>query len=760
MAEIVIKLVNGELAGKTMQDINKAVRDANKELSKAAVGTDAWVKAHAKLEDAKKLQADLKTQIDGTSKASDALKSAFGGVLSQIPGFGALGGFLSQAQGGVGGLTSGFGMLKGAIAATGFGLLLLLVAGLISAFSKFTPVIDKVEQILSGISAVVSELTQRLQTLGSGLWDIITNTPGGVDKLKSSFDGLGESITEAYNAGVELKMLQQDLDDLNRGIAISNAKQEAQVDRLILASKNQSAAIRERMALLQQARVIAEDNFAANDELDKKNLEALIREAQMNSKLNEDQILALAEGTLAQEEEYAKRGTISDELLQKITDAQVKVIQNEGENNLLLQKIINQESKIREQAEAERKKAADEEKKRQEELRKAEEERIKALAAAYRNYEDQKVQLIENARDRELVQIELATAREIEAIMESGILIAERTAAAQELARQKKDEVNKKWDAKELADNLARLDLELATEQNALNEKILARQITEQDFAMQSAQNVIDWEKKKLDLIRAAHGEESAQYQSAYAALLQHQREFSDATVAQQKKTADQMAQAVVGIASTFGGVFSTLASEYEQGTQQWKNFAIAAATMSAIQGAINAYTSAAAIPYVGTILAPIAAATALAAGFAQVKKIQNTKATPPAKKELGGPLYGPRHSQGGIPIEAEGGEFIFSRKATAAIGVDTLNRINNYHTRKFALGGPVNPFQDRPSVTRNGGGAPSFNSSPSQEKPAWVDDIIAAQDRRMDRIKVTNVVSETEEGIKTINQIKEEADV
>ena len=51
--------------------------------------------------------------------------------------------------------------------------------------------------------------------------------------------------------------------------------------------------------------------------------------------------------------------------------------------------------------------------------------------------------------------------------------------------------------------------------------------------------------------------------------------------------------------------------------------------------------------------------------------------ATKPPVFEAGGLVGGRRHSQGGTMIEAEQGEFVMSRNAVQAIGVETLNQMN-----------------------------------------------------------------------------------
>lgn len=47
------------------------------------------------------------------------------------------------------------------------------------------------------------------------------------------------------------------------------------------------------------------------------------------------------------------------------------------------------------------------------------------------------------------------------------------------------------------------------------------------------------------------------------------------------------------------------------------------------------------------------------------------------SKMEQGGLVGGRRHSQGGTIIEAEQGEFVMSRRAVQAVGIETMNRIN-----------------------------------------------------------------------------------
>ena len=64
-------------------------------------------------------------------------------------------------------------------------------------------------------------------------------------------------------------------------------------------------------------------------------------------------------------------------------------------------------------------------------------------------------------------------------------------------------------------------------------------------------------------------------------------------------------------------------------------------------------------------------AALIAAQGAMQIKTIKSQK------YQYGGLVGGRRHSQGGTMIEAEQGEFVMSREATEAVGIENLNRMN-----------------------------------------------------------------------------------
>lgn len=98
----------------------------------------------------------------------------------------------------------------------------------------------------------------------------------------------------------------------------------------------------------------------------------------------------------------------------------------------------------------------------------------------------------------------------------------------------------------------------------------------------------------------------------------------------------------VAKYSSMLGQTTDDLKTALGEGNKAYKAFAIANAIMNTYQGAVAAFQSAAAIPIVGWIAAPVAAAAAVAAGLANVAKIRSAR-------EQGGSL-----AAGGIAMVGE----------------------------------------------------------------------------------------------------------
>lgn len=146
------------------------------------------------------------------------------------------------------------------------------------------------------------------------------------------------------------------------------------------------------------------------------------------------------------------------------------------------------------------------------------------------------------------------------------------------------------------------------------------------------------------------------------------------------------------------------------------KKLQIANATIQMFQSAIGAFSSLIATPFVGPIIAPIAAAAAIALGIANINKIKSTQyessggggaaAAPQAAPNLGqnyeqgGLIGGRRHAQGGTIIEAEAGEAIMTRGAVTMFQplLSAMNQMGG--GTSFSQGAAGQAGYDNPRVT------------------------------------------------------------
>ena len=174
----------------------------------------------------------------------------------------------------------------------------------------------------------------------------------------------------------------------------------------------------------------------------------------------------------------------------------------------------------------------------------------------------------------------------------------------------------------------------------------------------------------------------------------------------------------LTGISETLGGLEQAFGEAFEASGKKIKAFfllqkaaAIAQTIISTYQGAQSAYKSALEIPIVGKFLAPIAAATAVAAGLARVATIRAQTFA------MGGPVEGssPTKVSDNIPAMLTAGEFVHPVKTVQHYGAGAMEAIRKRMVPKsllqdfiaptikrnygyaFQAGGPVRPGRNIP---------------------------------------------------------------
>jgi hypothetical protein len=231
------------------------------------------------------------------------------------------------------------------------------------------------------------------------------------------------------------------------------------------------------------------------------------------------------------------------------------------------------------------------------------------------------------------------------------------------------------------------------------NNQALLEQI---NGTLQAAQSVVDAFQSFQDLKNLEENQKAeAERETQYNADVDAAKKASDAALAVEGVTAEQKKKIKFDYDKAVADAdFKRAEAEYKLAKGQFENgkdLQIASAIISTIQGGVQAFTSLASIPVIGPVLGAIAAAAALASGYAQVSIIKKTQYSgkPPVRAEIaapdagggssgskfaqGGLLTGRKHSEGGIPTQfgqLEGGEYVVNRSATEAF-MPLLDKIN-----------------------------------------------------------------------------------
>jgi len=813
-AKIEIVLSNGAKAGQTLKELGKTANALNKEIRDLKPGTEEFVAKAKDLQEVAERLEEIKKQVKGTNEASAALKNAFNQFVPFSGTFSQLGQSLSGAKGGVGGLISSFGALRTAIIGTGIGALVVLLVGLVQWFTKTDEGADLLEDTMTAVSSVVDVLTSRLVNIGKTLKDLFTNPV-------KFFKDIAADVEKAVAANQEYVNSLRDIEDAQYKLDIQAAENEKTVTRLLAQSKNVSLSFADRLDLLKQASAVETDFY--NQQLDHatkvlkteetylaNKLKLMNQEVDFTAKTNEEIIMMAVDGAI-------KKGTATDDEFKKYQDAVIEKIKLDTSYYQLQENINNRESQLLDKQQAAIDKALAERKKKLDEARKLEEEQMKALAAAYANYEDLRLQLMADGRKRELAQLELDTARKIEQVVEDGNLVADRVLALQELQRQKEAEINKKWDKQEederkrkqaeeekrLKDALAK-ELKIITdaafnEQLAVLEKFSKRKIDHLQFEEDNYKISKKSYEDQLALLQSRGQQETEEYKKIYESLLNlniahnqqikanNQQQFADALTSA-SSIGSALAEYYQSQIDAQRAKVDATKAMYGEESQAYKDAQNQLLTIQKANGervkraekaqvGVNLLSEVSSIWKNAAQLGPwgylLAAVQTVAAGLRAKSAITKINAT---QFEKGGILHGKRHSQGGIPglvrstgepIEMEDGEIILNRNVgLSSIGRRLASDLNyKFGGRKFESGGPINPISSagNAAVVQSSSLAPSSDVDSASSigiLARKLDQVITVLNVWPTKLRVENVLTETADGLKTLNQIRNDASV
>jgi hypothetical protein len=549
------------------------------------------------------------------------------------------------------GFTAAGGGVKGfgaALATTGLPLIIMGIQSLITVFENFKPVADAVEDSTTA--------------LGAAFRAIVT----------------GGSIDDIVNSSMNLLNVLRDLEDTQGAFNISQAKGRAQVDALIIASKDRTKSEEDRLKLIEKAEALERDIFGKANVRNVISIDNQAKALKAKLEISDAELKILAEEDT--QRSLALRKRLED--TKGLTDEELKLYQTallerqslEGELNKFSEKMINARNKIIEKAEAEAQKAADKRAKEKEksnrdaadaaakkaisdakaisDKEKAEQDEVNRLnKIADRNafLEELRIKTLLSGQEQEEALFELAFEKRIEDLRALGLSEVK----IEEIKQKELLAIKEKYAEKgtELTKSTAKTAEEIQTEQ------------------IQAIQGIVGGALNTIGSISDILSEVTARKQEELDAALK-------SGALSEEEYAKQSAE--------------LKRKQFEEN----KAIQLATAVMQGINATLAAYTSGASIPLVGTVTGPLFAALAAAFSAVQIGMIASKQPPRFATGVIGLDGAGTATSDS-IDAKLSRGESVMTAKATerfapvlAQMEMAVGNRPNfQLGNRKFATG-------------------------------------------------------------------------
>jgi hypothetical protein len=617
--------VETQAAQRNVLDLNNKVSDLKKELAGAQKGSDEQFAAFQKLKGA---QDELGKATDKLNKTIADQTGHFSNIKNKL---GEVSPAFSKAGEGVDGLGAKFRIL---LANPVVLVLTAIVAVLALVYKAFTNTFEggeKMEQVFAGIKAAGQALIDNLERIGGAIVKLFKfDFSGAVSDIK----GVAKAAGEAYNAMADLTKQAQSLHKEQLSNDLDAAKRAKDLAILREQATDESVPIKQRIALLQQLKVAAEQN--SKDDID------------LAKRTTDNKIAQL---TLEKDGEKKNQDEIN-----KIKIEQINV---ETDNANELRRIGKQLTAAEKSEQAERTAAA------------KEAQRVaKEHAAETKRLSDERIAAIKK-----------------EAEAETKAFVEKIKRQQQELANDLAfgDQLTKEQEARDKAETKRQFD----NEQLRLNNKKKLAELNALDNPDDPKAKVA-LIQAQLDLENSVLADNDIQKQinakNASDAIVQITKDEVDAKNAIRDIERQHTQETVAAIGDAFG----TLSELAGKQTAAGKAFAIAQTTIATFQAGFAAFKGmVTTIPGpVGIALGVVAAAGALASGIAAVKKI--------VAVQVPGGGGGGSAPAGGISLPAAPVAPVQSSTSLDQSSINGIGNAANVNSRAYVLDSDIQNNRER----------------------------------------------------------------
>ena len=585
-----------------------------------------------------------KKSIDSVKDSTDKAGGGFdmlGSKADQMTG-GMVSGMRNGVKG-IKGMIAGMKTLKFAIAATGIGLLVVLIGSVVAAVSKLQGPMDKFKQLTAGLGAVIDVIGDSLAFIGEAIINAFTKPQDALDSITAGFKGVWDWLTQ-INAVIQGSILFVLLQLKKRFIETAIATKEffggdasglrESLEETKLAIEAVEKAVSDAADGIKQPFLDAAD--AAGEYFDKLKDVAI---AAANLQKAEQ---ALEETRIVQTVSQAKRNKLI---------AESRLIAEDETKSFATRTAALEEALALEKQNLEEKIAVA-----------TEEARIatqrNSLSESTR--EDRQAEADALAKVFELEERSLKQSKRIFTELQS---LQKEEAALGAAAKAKKDKEDAEQDAKDaealvLAITRADAQYKLLQElQNTAQENEIAKLVEGYDAKFLLAQGNKELEKELTEKQLADIAAITAKYRKVEtdADAATTAKKEADDVAAKSRKLAQGQEVAMASM-NVLGALDAFTDKTAKKGFERSKKLNIAQTVISTLQGVVNALSASSVIPDpFGAILKGVNAASIAAVGAVQISKIKSTSFGG------GGSVSAPNISSGGgggsIPSLSSGSE-------------------------------------------------------------------------------------------------------
>lgn len=354
------------------------------------------------------------------------------------------------------GLTRVVKLLGTAMLGLGIGALLVVLASLVSWFTKTQKGVEAANKIMGALGATVNVLIDWAGKLGSALVNLFTgNFKQAGNDAKSIFAGIGDEIVNETKQAWKLAEVLNEIDKREVMLSMSRAANRAEIEKLKKAADDQTLSTQERIKAAEKAAEIEKKDLAVQTELAEARLANTLGFTEMNNEVRKlmEQIKA---GDITADEVIEKLG-LSDSTIEDL-----KVFRDQfNELQELMEDSYGRQTEQQNTLNSIRQEGADK-------AKEAKQTELEAVRAA----EDAMLALVKDKREQARKEIELNYSRQIEDLQISLKQEENLTAKAREainakikaLEQQKSMELSKLSDEelkKELENRLKMISLQL-----------------------------------------------------------------------------------------------------------------------------------------------------------------------------------------------------------------------------------------------------------------------------------------------------------